>query len=337
MIRSIQKCMQKIKQKSNFLKIGIFFFFGFFFFDVQSAFACQGAVAQWGGMLSGQCKSTCLSAPKEESVSLSLVGCAENEFCCIPNPNLNRSCAVSASGSTRNGTCKASFDCSGSFEGLAIAPCSTTGLVCCVARSAGGRACSGSYMSGRPATGTCVSGATSCSGGRIFVGTCSGGICCAVPEGGTGGGGTGGGGTGGGGTGGGGTGGGGTGGGGTVGNRTLPPTSGGSSGNGTTCSGDGMIAIGPTFIPGGACLPRTRISVIVVNLLQWLLYIFGFLAVLAFVISGVMYLTSGGNDKMIDRAKEYMVWSIIGVVVALSGLIIMSAINAWLQNSPYYF
>ncbi|QQS61721.1 MAG: hypothetical protein IPN70_02210 [Candidatus Moraniibacteriota bacterium] len=69
------------------------------------------------------------------------------------------------------------------------------------------------------------------------------------------------------------------------------------------------------------------------RLMQWLLYILGFVAVIAFVISGLIYLTSGGNEDRASTAKNAMVYAIIGVVVALLGLIILNAANAWLLNS----
>jgi formate hydrogenlyase subunit 3/multisubunit Na+/H+ antiporter MnhD subunit len=72
------------------------------------------------------------------------------------------------------------------------------------------------------------------------------------------------------------------------------------------------------------------LSGIIVGLLRWLLYILGFFSVMAFMISGLMFLTSGGNDKQVENAKRYMVWSVVGIVVALSGLIILNAVYWWL-------
>lgn len=73
------------------------------------------------------------------------------------------------------------------------------------------------------------------------------------------------------------------------------------------------------------------IGTVLDNVLIWLLGIFGVLALIAFVISGVMYLTSRGDQSQIDNAKNAMTWSIIGVVVGLSGVIVISTIEELMQ------
>lgn len=83
--------------------------------------------------------------------------------------------------------------------------------------------------------------------------------------------------------------------------------------------------------PGGLThasdLPDERIYDIVENLMMWILGIFGFIGIIGFVISGIMYLTAAGNDDQITKAKAAMKWSIVGVIVGLGGLVIIWAIN----------
>lgn len=310
-INTTHTMMQKI-----FLAVFAMSCLSFGFFPDKNAFAvsCEGAA--WGGTYSGECKRTCEFAPKETGVTQA-AQCKydEGELCCVKNPNIGKACtATGVSGVTRSGTCAASAsDCAQDQEGVSGNPCSSTNLMCCVPKESSGGACVGTYSSGKQASGTCSEGGA-CPGGKISVGACQArGTCCASPEG-PGGGTTPGGGGGGGGT-----------------------TPGGGGGGSTGCSGGGMMQIGPTYVPGEACLPKTSISSLLVFLLQWLLYIFGFLSVLAFVVSGIMYVTSAGDDSMIDRAKTYMVWSIVGIIVALSGLVVINAINSWLQNGLRYF
>lgn len=69
--------------------------------------------------------------------------------------------------------------------------------------------------------------------------------------------------------------------------------------------------------------------------MKWMLYLFGFLAIIAFVISGIQYLTAAGNMSSIETAKRNMNYSIIGVVVALSGLVILIAIDALLRGTGW--
>ncbi len=61
-------------------------------------------------------------------------------------------------------------------------------------------------------------------------------------------------------------------------------------------------------------------------LMNWLLGIIGVLAVIAFVISGIQYLTSAGDEQMAETAKRNMTYAIIGLVIALAGLIIVNAV-----------
>jgi multisubunit Na+/H+ antiporter MnhB subunit len=58
----------------------------------------------------------------------------------------------------------------------------------------------------------------------------------------------------------------------------------------------------------------------------WLLGLLGFVAVIGFVISGIMYLVAAGDEKRQENAKRAMYYSIIGVIVGLSGLVIVYAV-----------
>lgn len=60
--------------------------------------------------------------------------------------------------------------------------------------------------------------------------------------------------------------------------------------------------------------------------MNWLLGLIGVLGVIAFVISGIMYLTSAGDEGQAEKAKSVMTFAIIGLVVALVGLIIVNAV-----------
>jgi hypothetical protein len=72
--------------------------------------------------------------------------------------------------------------------------------------------------------------------------------------------------------------------------------------------------------------PTTILSAVI----NYALAIIGFLGVLAFIISGIMYLVSAGDEKTASKAKGYMVYAIIGVVVALIGYVVMAAISSLL-------
>lgn len=83
-------------------------------------------------------------------------------------------------------------------------------------------------------------------------------------------------------------------------------------------------------------LPNSSIYNIISATLSWLLAILGFIAVIGFVISGILYLTAAGNETQIEKAKSAMTYSIIGVIVALMGYVIIQAVNAWLGSNASF-
>lgn len=100
---------------------------------------------------------------------------------------------------------------------------------------------------------------------------------------------------------------------------------------------DGGFGTGYTTVNDNSGLSSSSISSIIQVFMRWLLYIVAFLAVIAFVISGVMYLTSAGDDDRIDKAKTTMIYAIIGVIVALLGLIILNAVKTLLGTTTAEF
>ena len=109
---------------------------------------------------------------------------------------------------------------------------------------------------------------------------------------------------------------------------------GGSSGTSASCSGEKIAGV---CFPSGTGLSESDVGTIISNFLSWALGIFGVLALIAFVVSGIQYLVSAGNEDMIKTAKRNMTYSIIGVVVALSGFVIIQAIDAALNASSTAF
>ncbi len=84
--------------------------------------------------------------------------------------------------------------------------------------------------------------------------------------------------------------------------------------------------------PDNTGLPSGSITEIITNLMRWLLMMVGIFGVIGFVISGILYLTSTGDQTMIDRAKKAMLYSIVGVLVALLGLVIFAAMQKLLTG-----
>jgi hypothetical protein len=102
-------------------------------------------------------------------------------------------------------------------------------------------------------------------------------------------------------------------------------------GTATPCVG-GVVRSGICF-PADTGLSSAPVGLLLMRLMNWLLAIFGTLAIIAFVISGIQYLVSVGNEEMIETAKRNMWYSIVGIVVALSGWIIIITIDQVLRCS----
>ncbi|TAK96559.1 hypothetical protein EPO05_01710 [Patescibacteria group bacterium] len=66
--------------------------------------------------------------------------------------------------------------------------------------------------------------------------------------------------------------------------------------------------------------------------LDWLLATIGVFAILMIAIAGVMYITSGGNEKNVEKAKNMLTWAIAGLAVALLGYAIVATVNGILQG-----
>ncbi|MFZ3031694.1 MAG: pilin [Candidatus Moraniibacteriota bacterium] len=88
---------------------------------------------------------------------------------------------------------------------------------------------------------------------------------------------------------------------------------------------------------GKSGLSSTSITTLAQQLMNWLFGILGFLAVIGFVISGILYLTAAGDEDQIDRAKKAMMYSIIGIIVAMLGLIIFAAVRNFFGGSRVDF
>lgn len=84
-------------------------------------------------------------------------------------------------------------------------------------------------------------------------------------------------------------------------------------------------------------LPAGSIYGIILNLMRWILGIFGFIGIIGFVIAGIMYLTAAGSDDQIEKAKKAMKWSIVGIVVGLAGLVVIYAVDRFLIGTDRFF
>jgi len=98
-----------------------------------------------------------------------------------------------------------------------------------------------------------------------------------------------------------------------------------------------VMALAQFQAPSGTSLPSGTLVNIIKNLMQWMLALVGIIGVIGFAIAGILYLTAAGDEDRIATAKNAMLYSIIGVIVALLGLVILQAVNTWLGGSSTTF
>ncbi len=89
--------------------------------------------------------------------------------------------------------------------------------------------------------------------------------------------------------------------------------------------------------PSSTNLPTGSVYNIITQIMNWLLAIVGIVGVIGFAIAGLMYLTAAGDETRIGKAKGAMVASIIGVVVALAGIVALQFAKTMLGGTSSQF
>lgn len=88
-------------------------------------------------------------------------------------------------------------------------------------------------------------------------------------------------------------------------------------------------------IPNPLCLggPGSKgcvnsFEVLITNISFYISTIIGSLAVLMFVISGIMFVASSGNPGRIESAKKTAIYAAVGAAIALSGAALVQVVKA---------
>ena len=86
---------------------------------------------------------------------------------------------------------------------------------------------------------------------------------------------------------------------------------------------------------GGATDPCTLCHLIIGihNLIEWGKDILVTLAIVAIFISGIIYIISTGNEKMITQAKSFLTASLVGFTVTLAAWLIVNVTIIWIANA----
>lgn len=75
----------------------------------------------------------------------------------------------------------------------------------------------------------------------------------------------------------------------------------------------------------------TELSVLIVNIINWLIGFAAVLSVIMIIVSGFQYVVSFGDEKKIGKATSSLIFSIIGLIlVFISPLVIQFVIDNFL-------
>lgn len=105
-------------------------------------------------------------------------------------------------------------------------------------------------------------------------------------------------------------------------------------GTGSECAGK---------MEGGICFPTNTglsdqpVVVLLGKVMFWLLGLVGVIAIIAFVIAGMQYLAAAGDPKLAEKGKTNMLNAIVGIIVALSGLVVLQAIDTLFTGTKAVF
>lgn len=82
-------------------------------------------------------------------------------------------------------------------------------------------------------------------------------------------------------------------------------------------------------------LSNTPFYLVLVNIMQYLLLIFTVIAVIGFIVSGLIFITAGGAGKS-EVGQKWFIYTIVGIIVGLIGYIAIRLITGLLSGVTAY-
>jgi hypothetical protein len=84
----------------------------------------------------------------------------------------------------------------------------------------------------------------------------------------------------------------------------------------------------------GQLAQALTIKQIATNVLNFLLSVTGIIAIISLIIGGSFYLTAYGDEDRIEKGKEIIKYSIIGIAVASAALVIVKQLASLIGMAP---
>ncbi|TXH02222.1 MAG: hypothetical protein E6R05_04485 [Candidatus Moraniibacteriota bacterium] len=89
------------------------------------------------------------------------------------------------------------------------------------------------------------------------------------------------------------------------------------------------MALAPSIALAGVISDAKPLSESLTDILDFLLLIFGVIAILGMIVAGVLYFTAGGDERQVMVAKRAFTWCVVGIVVTLGSQVLVRALAAF--------
>lgn len=80
--------------------------------------------------------------------------------------------------------------------------------------------------------------------------------------------------------------------------------------------GTAGIALADVTIPD-TDLPETTVEDVLTRVINWAVGIVAFISALVIIIAGILWITAGGDDAQLGKARKMLIGGVIGLVIAL--------------------
>lgn len=88
-------------------------------------------------------------------------------------------------------------------------------------------------------------------------------------------------------------------------------------------------------VPGPIITQPSQISELVLRILGWISGIIMFIALIMLLFAAFLYLTAGGSEDRVGKAKNYLLYAIVGIVVAILAYSVQPFIESFLGRQGF--
>lgn len=85
------------------------------------------------------------------------------------------------------------------------------------------------------------------------------------------------------------------------------------------------------YAAGGVIDNAPKLQTVLARAANFLLLVFGVLAIIMMIVAAVFFLTSGGDESRMRTAKKMAMYAVVGVVIALGSLVIIRQIALFFE------